>query len=107
MPVTKPVKPHLSKAAIISRNKDIVTFLQMGFSPKEIADSYGVTAATVYSVRKNYNAIENNHVVSYAEISKKLDIPIEEVKSICDKFLTLSRERFAEKEINYEDLCLG
>ncbi len=107
VPVNKPIKKHLSKSVIMSRNKDIVELLKMGFNVHEIAESYSLTPTTVYNVRRNYGLVNNTYVASYSEISRRLDISPEEVRKICDKFLVLAQEHFAEKEIQYSDLSLG
>ena len=92
------------------RNSDICELLTLGFSAREVAESYSLSTAAIYGIyhrQKGHSPSSNDHsgLMSYDEISKKLNMTQSEVMTIIADVLEYLRRRFQNKGLQYSDLA--
>ncbi len=92
------------------RNSDICELLQLGFSAREVADSYGLSTPSIYNIyhrHKGHSHSLNDHegLVSYGEIAKRLNMTQHEVVTIVADVLEYIRRRLTNKGLVYGDLA--
>ena len=89
------------------RNQDIIQFLQWNYSIQEIAESYRLTTATIYDIkRKSEGIVGEPKLTPIPVIAKELNESEYFVRQTIEKFLRLSREYFEDRSISYDDLAL-
>ena len=92
------------------RNRDINELLNMGFSVKEVAESYGLTTPSIYGIKNRYRGYTSNKVeglISYGEIASSLGMSIKEVAEIIADVLIMLKRLMENKHLSYSDLTLG
>ncbi len=101
--------PRLKISERKKRNKNICELFAMGFTGKEISESYNLSIpqiATITRLGGVSNASETVDLVSYSKIAEELGMSIREVKSLLTSALCKMRIHIESKDLEYADLSL-